>query len=334
VAGALKVTLLGPRGQGPNPRRASVEAFDTLLQANYFFERGDEESLKRAFVYYEQAIRLDPGYAAAWAGQSEVYSVQAFLGERPEEEGVRNARASAERALALDPDLASAHRALGYIKMKHDWDWAGADAEFQRAVALDPGSSWALANEGRLSFFLGRPDEALAFIRRAIDMDPLDALLRQFSADAAAAAGRLDEAEAGYRKALELSPEIFGAREALSRVYLLKGTPEAALGEIERPSASATGLYSLALIYHAMGRTSEADAALGGLIEKFQEVRAYQIAAVYAYRGEADHAFEWLERAYLQRDPSLTFTKIDPFLKSLAGDPRFVVFLRKMNLLS
>jgi eukaryotic-like serine/threonine-protein kinase len=332
VAEALKVTLLGSGAQGQSPRTESVEAYDAFLQAEYFFQRGDDVSLGKAFDGYQQAIRLYPGYAAAWAGLSEVYSAQAFLGARPEEEGVRSARDAAEHALTLDPDLASAHRALGYVKMKHDWDWSGADAEFQRALALDPSSVWATANAGRLDYFRGRLEESLVLLHGAVERDPLDPLLRQFTADVAMAAGRLDEAEAEYGKALELSPEIYGARDALSRVYLLKGMPEAALDEIRKPAASATGLYSLALVYHALGRRNDADAALRELTEKFGEARAYQVAAVYAYRGEPDRAFEWLERAYVQRDPSLTFTKVDPFLRGLAGDPRYVAFLEKMHL--
>jgi TolB-like protein len=116
VAEALKVTLLGSGAQGQSPRTESVEAYDAFLQAEYFFQRGDDVSLGKAFDGYQQAIRLYPGYAAAWAGLSEVYSAQAFLGARPEEEGVRSARDAAEHALTLDPDLASAHRALGLVR--------------------------------------------------------------------------------------------------------------------------------------------------------------------------------------------------------------------------
>jgi tetratricopeptide (TPR) repeat protein len=265
---------------------------------------------------------------------AEARSRQADKGYLPVEEGYRKAREAVERALALDPNLAEAHAAMGWIKTHYDWDWTGADASLQQALALEPGNARVVRDAARLARTLGHFDEALALDRRAVELDPLSGTAHYDLGFQAYYAGLLEEAVTAFKKALEFSPERVEAHTLLGRVYLAQAHPQEALAEIEREPERLLRLYGQALAYHALGRKKESDAALAELIAKYHADAAYQIAEVYAFRGEADRAFEWLERAYAQRDPGLTQMKGDPLLKSLERDPRYAAFLKKMKLSS
>jgi len=332
VAGSLKVTLLGGKTATPSTQGANAEAYNAYLQGEYFSKRGSKENLEKAVSYYEQAIKLDPGYALAWVGLGVARSSQADRGYLPTEEGYRKAREAAERALALDPNLAEAHAAMGWIKKNYDWDWAGADASYQRALALEPGNATVVRGAAALAATLGRFEEAMALDRRAVELDPLSVATHNNLGLAAYRAGRLEEAAAAFKKAVELNPERPSVHADLGRVYLAQAHPQEALAEMEREPEPFWRLYGLALAYHALGQKKEADAALAELVAKYQAEAAFQIAEVYAFRGEADRAFEWLERAYAQRDAGLSEMKGDPLLKSLERDPRYAAFLKKMRL--
>ncbi|MCI0657657.1 MAG: tetratricopeptide repeat protein, partial [Acidobacteria bacterium] len=330
VAGEMKVTLLG--GNRPSARSANPEAYSSLLQGRYFHERQTKEDLEKAVGYYQQALKLDSGYARAWAWLGLAYSDQAGGGFVPTEEGYRKARPAIEQALKLDENLALAHTAMGFLQRDHDWDWSAAEASFQRAVSLEPRNEGGLVGLAALALTLGRFEEALTLSRRAVELDPLNFYALERHADAAEGAGRLDEAVAVRKKILELNSEYPGGRAFLGGIYLLQSRPQEALAEIEREKHPVWQLFGLALAHHALGRKKESNAALAQLIKKYPAEAGYQIAEVYAFRGEADPAFEWLERAYVQRDPGLAWVKGDPFLKSLKGDPRWAAFLRKMRL--
>jgi len=250
----------------------------------------------------------------------------------PVDEGSREAREAVERALALDVNLAEAHTALVQIKMFQDWDWTGMDAESKRALALDPGNSDVLVQAAGATMTLGRFEEALPLFRRALEIDPLNVLTWWYLGYTYLSADRLEEAEAAYKKAVELNPQFQWAHNHLGVVYLLQGRPEVALAEMERETQHSLRLQGLGLAYHRLGKRKEADAALRDLIEEFATGAAFQIAEVYAFRGEDDRAFEWLERAYVQRDAGLAWTKISPLLKNLERDSRYAAFLKKMRL--
>jgi len=179
---------------------------------------------------------------------------------------------------------------------------------------------------------LGRFDEALQFNRRAVDLDPLNAESWESLGEKEFFVGQLDEAAADSKKALELSPDVGFSHFFLSQIYIIQGRPHDALPEIElvRDDSYRGSLYAIA--YHALGRKKESDAALSKLITKYHARMAYQIAEVYAFRNQSDEAFEWLDRAYAQRDGGLIATKVEPLLKNLHGDPRFAAFLKKLNL--
>jgi len=332
VAGSLKVALLGKKTAIPSSQGTNADAYNAYLQGEYFLKRHGKENLEKSLGYYEQTIKLDPGYAPAWVGLAAARSDQADRGYLPVEEGYRKAREAAERALALDANLAEAHAAMGGIKMSYDWDWAGAEASYQRALALEPGNAKFVRNAGMLAKTLGRFDEALAQDRRAVELDPLSVPAHNTLGFAAYYAGRREEAAAALKKALELNPEFPGSHNSLGQVYLAQSHPQEALAEMEREPEPELRLQGQALAYHALGRKKESDVALAELIAKYQAEAAFQIAEVYAFRGEADRALEWLERAYSQRDSGLAEMKGDPLLKSLERDPRYAAFLKKMRL--
>jgi TolB-like protein/DNA-binding winged helix-turn-helix (wHTH) protein/cytochrome c-type biogenesis protein CcmH/NrfG len=310
----------------------SPEAFDAYLQGYYHFERDTDKDTEMAAKYYERATQLDPSYALAWVGLSRARNWQANTGLIPVEEGHRLAREAVERALALNPNLAEAHTQMGRIKQQVDFDWAGAAASFRRAVALDPGNPEVVRAAASSAARLGRFDEALPLNRRAVDLDPLNADSWELLAETEYYMGQLDQATADFKKALELNPDVVAAHEQLSKISVMRRRPQDALPEIELVRYDEMRLYMYAIAYYALGRQKESDAALSEFITKYHANGAYQIAEVYAFRNQTVEAFEWLERAYAQRDGGLIGTKVDPLLKNLHSDPRFAAFLKKLNL--
>lgn len=247
-------------------------------------------------------------------------------------EGTVRAQREVEKALALDPDLAEAHSVLGLIKTFYEWDWSGAEAAHERALQLAPGNAAVMRGAAFLATALGRFDKAIALCREAADLDPLSVRAHYYLGLNLWHAGQPDDAEAAVRKALELNPQYPNARALLGTIELTRSKPDAALQEVEREADPFWRRLGLALAYHALGRKNEADAALAELVEKDKQDSAFQIAEVHAFRGEADQAFDWLERAYIQRDGGLSRVKGDPLLKNLEADPRYKAFLRKLNL--
>jgi TolB-like protein/DNA-binding winged helix-turn-helix (wHTH) protein len=308
------------------------EAFDAYLQGYHFFEGNTDKDADMAAKYFERATQLDPSYALAWAYLSRARNWQANEGLIPMEEGRRLAREAVERALSLNPNLAVAHAQMGRIKQQVDYDWGGGNASFQRAVALEPGNAEHVSKAALSAALLGRFEEALQLGRRAIDSDPLNAGSWDDLAETELLMGRLNQAAADCKKALELNPDDFSAPITLSQVYLMQGRPQDALPEIDHVHFSPHRAHLYAIAYYALGRKKESDGALSELITKYHASNAFEIATTYAFRNQNDKAFEWLDRAYTQRDPSLIGTSVEPLLKSLHNDPRFAALLKKLNL--
>jgi TolB-like protein/DNA-binding winged helix-turn-helix (wHTH) protein/Tfp pilus assembly protein PilF len=303
------------------------EAFEAYFQGRYSGQDPDV-----AAKYFERATQLDPTYALAWVWLARARFRQVDSGRVPTEEGQRLAREAVERALALDPNLAAANATMGGLKQTFDFDWAGGAAYFQRALALEPSNPEILTVAANSAAQFGRFDEALRLIRRAVELDPLNANLRAGRGQLEYWGGALDEAIVDLKRALELNPKA-SPRIILAEIYVMQGKSQDALAEIEqlRPG-SPFRLQQSAIAYHALGRGKESDAALQELIAKYQTIAAFQIAEVYAFRNEPDKAFEWLDRAYAQRDGGVSLTKAEPLLKNLHSDPRYAAFLKKLNL--
>jgi TolB-like protein/class 3 adenylate cyclase/tetratricopeptide (TPR) repeat protein len=327
-AGVKAEVLAAAKGRGEN-----AEAYRLYLQGRFFEDRLTREDTAKSIGYYRQALELDPQYALAWAGVSRAHTNQAgYSWDLAIAEGFGKAREAAERALELDPDLAEGHAALGQIRRLYDWDWNGADASFRRALELAPGNAQVIRDAGGLAGNLGRPQEALELLRRAVVLDPLSAPAHRSLARSAFFADFLDEAEAAGQKALELSPQGGLTHFWLGLVRLGQGRLDEAQEMFQREAHDTFRLLGLSQVHHARGRSAESAAALQELIKKDAAGAAYQIALGYAYRGETELAFEWLERAYVQRDPGLGMMKISQPLRKMHDDPRWQPFIEKMGL--
>jgi TolB-like protein/DNA-binding winged helix-turn-helix (wHTH) protein len=314
------------------PHPVNPEAFDAYLQGYHFLERRTAKDLEMAARYFERATQIDPGYALAWVGLSRARYWQANEGMIPVGEGQRLAREAVERALALNPNLATAHSQMGRIKRQVDFDFAGANASFQRALALEPSNLEIVTQASSSAAVFGHFDEALQLARRAVDLDPLNANGWENLGESEFFNGQLDKAAADCKKAVELDPDVSPGHYFLSQIYILQGRPRNALREIELVHSDVLRAFLHLIAYHALGREKGLDAALSEFIAKFHAGSAYQIAQVDAFRNQPNEAFDWLDRAYSQRDGGLMFTKIDPLLSSLHNDPRFAALLKKLNL--
>jgi len=331
VAKEIQVRLpVRQQGELAQPQPVNPEAFQAYLQGYYFWEKNTGQDTEMAGKYYERATQLDPSFALAWAGLSRVHKWQASRGDIPLEEGYRRAREEVRRALALNPKLAAAHMQLGRIQQQVDFDWTAADASFKRAFELEPGNTEAVTMAASSAELFGRFDEALRLNRRAAELDPLNAFGWDALAETEFLAGRLDEAAAHGRKALELSPDVWPGSVLLSQIYIVQGRPKDALTEIERVREESTRTWLRALAYFALGRKKDSDAALSELIAK-RPPNTYYIAQIYAFRNQSNEAFQWLDRAYAQRNSGLIEVKVDPLLNSLRHDPRYAALLKKLN---
>jgi TolB-like protein/DNA-binding winged helix-turn-helix (wHTH) protein/Flp pilus assembly protein TadD len=332
---ALRLKLLGGNGQpvASTLRSANPEAYQAYLQAEYFNGRGrSKEDLGKSLVYTDTAIKLDEKYAPAWALRASVQNLMAEVGLTDPTEGFRKARADAERAIALDPTLASAYLALAKTQISCDWDWGAADTSVTKAAALEPGSVEVFRLRSDLSMVLGNLDQAIWLYQQAVALDPLRANSHLALGELMYKAGRYDEAQAALQQALYLNPQAAYVQVVLGQILIAQGKPQQALTEIEREPSQWAQLTGQALTYHALGRKQDSNAALAALIGKYDTLSAYQIAQVYAYRGESDKSFEWLERAYKQRDTGLPEIKTDPLLRNLLHDQRYTELLKRMRL--
>jgi TolB-like protein/DNA-binding winged helix-turn-helix (wHTH) protein/Tfp pilus assembly protein PilF len=328
VAGALTNTGLPPnRSAGACGQNG--EAYNLLLQGRYLGRRNTRADRDRSIDLYRQAVALEPGCARAWAWLSTGYGVQTAEGWAEPDSGYQHARDAAERALRLDPLEADAHAALAYVEEYRDWNWSGAQAELQRARALNAGDVRVLNMSGHLAMDMGQTETAIAFYRRAVGADPLSPGALGGLAGVLWGSGNTNEAEAIYRRRLMLSPA--GNHTWLGLILLDRGDKAGALAEIEQETNPEQRLMGLGIVQNALGNRAASDQALAELIEKFPN-RPTEIAHVYARRAEPDAAFQWLERAFSRRDSGMLWLKNDVALRPLLADPRYNALLRRMGL--
>jgi Tfp pilus assembly protein PilF len=259
-------------------------------------------------------------------------SALAANGFVPPAQGYEAARSAAKKALALDPNLARAHNAMAKILIEHDWDWSAAQKHVDLALQLDPGNSSSLVWGAILADTTGNFEQAIELSRKALAVNPLDPQVALNLARVLYRAGQLPQAQQAIEQALRLNPGVPLGHLVAGQVQLAMGKPQAALAQTEQDQAEDARIFGQALAYYALARKPEADAAIANYEKKFGNDDPYEIAAVHAYRGEADQAFTWLERARLAHEEGCGLAKADPLLRGITKDPRFADFLRKMNL--
>ena len=328
VVEELKVTLLGA---APKARTTDPEAYALYLQAKQLGRQGTAEAYKQSDALYRKVLAIDPRFAPAWHGVSSNFSNETSQGLLPNKEGFAQSREAATKALAIDPEYAPAHADLGWIAMFGDNDLAGAAQHFERALAIDPADLNILGNVATLLRSLGRMNEALALEEAIARRDPVDVTGLYNLAYDQRMAGQLDASIASLRTVLSLAPGRGGARYQLSVALLLKGDAAGALAETEQETSEVWKMIGLPMACHALGRKTDSDAALATLIAKYEKDAPYNIAYIYAFRGEPDKAFEWLEKAVEYRDPGVGEIVTENLFDKIHADRRWQAFLRKVG---
>ena len=337
IAAALKTELSPDEDTRVRKEPTSdLQAYKLFLKGRQWFVRYTTESYVRAIESFDRAVARDPTFARAWANLAEAYTEMAESGSTPPDVAYEHAAAAAANALRLDPDLAAAHWATGHIKMVRDFDWAGAEQEFKRALELSPSDDDTLDLYGRLCAGLGRFDEAIALQRRAHELDPL--AHRMDVVTSLLRAGRFEQAAVEGRDAVDLEPGYDRARATLGWAYFLSGKKDEGLAELEEAVAISPGntmwLGQLGQAHAMAGNTVKAREILKELEERARAayVSPYHFAYVYTGLGEFDRAMDWLERAVEQRTGPAFSIKGSFLLTRLHEHPRFRAMMRKMKL--
>ena len=308
-----------------------MEAHNAYLQGHFHFQRRNVEDYRKAVGYFDEAIRLDPDYALAYAERSEAWTfIGDLTGQRPTT--YPKARSDAEKAVAIAPALAEARAALGWVRCFVDWKFAEGLSELKRAKELSPANPTANDLLARIVAYLGRVDEAERQARHAVELDPLSTVTQGNLARVLFYAGKLDEADAVARKAAELQPAGASSHRWQTLIAVQRGDGATALREAQLEPNEGYRLFELAIAQYAVGDRQAADAALADLIAKAREGFAYQIAEVYAMRGEKEKAFEWLQISFDDRDSGMLSLLVDPLLRGLRDDPRYKNLLAKLGL--
>ncbi len=336
VAGALKVTLLGDIAQKIElGGTRNPGAFDAYLRASKAMQsvHDEERDIPPAIAVYTEAIQLDPNYALAFAGRS--YALSTYAGQVATDAAIREdygkAESDARRALALAPDLADAHMALAAVIATGMLDFARANEEYERAVALAPGNAPVLRESGLFAAAMGHFDAAIASARRAVMLDPLDRRSYTVLGHVEYGARRYEEAAGTHAAAINLNPEY-------KADYAYRGLAFYGLGDFKRASASCEmkrdyweNQQCLAVVYEKLGRHADAVAELKKIHDTLGNAAAYQHATIYAQWGDRTKALEWLDTAMRLRDPGLTNLKTDPLMDPLRQEPRFQAAMRQLK---
>ena len=327
VVAQLKVTLLGAV---PTVRETDPAVYALFLQARFMAYQGTPEAWEQSLALYEQVLEIDPDYAAAWVGLAALITNQRITVNLSPEESVAAAREAANRALEIDPAYALVHAVLGRIALD-DGDLRAAARHIERALVLEPTNPLILWGAGILARSLGRMDESMAIQKYAVARDPVNLRGHFLLGLAYYHAGQPDEAIDSLRTALRLSPGYVLAQLMIGIALHEKGEYDAALAAVQAESHEGYRLAGLAIVHHALGQMAESDAALAELIDKYDQQNPAGIATALAFRGEADRAFDWLEKAVQYKDPLLSLTAATILFANLHDDPRWLPFLESIG---
>jgi serine/threonine-protein kinase len=314
----------------------NAEAYQLYLKGRFYWNKRTEEGLTKATAYFNEALEKDPTYALACTGLADCYALLYEYSPDHPKDLYAKAKAAAERAIALDDSLAEAHTSLA-AAYEYEWNWSQAEAQYARAIELNP--NYDTAHHWYSAYLISRKrfDEAIRESRRALELDPLSLIINTALGRALHCAGQHDRAIEQLRKTLELDPNFAEAHFQLGLAYEGRGSYDEAIQAFERfkeLSGDESAKAWVARVYAESGKRSQAIKILGELTAKSKsgEPSPYPIATIYAALGDKDRAFEWLGKVYEQRSYYVVFLNSDPGLANLRGDQRFTELLRKIGL--
>lgn len=330
VAQTMLIKLNGDEQQQLRKRETeNVEAYQEYIRGRYFWNKRDEEGLKKSLAHFQQAINLDPNYGQAYAGLADAYTVIANYRIEPftEDETFRKAKAAATKALEINESLAEAHTSLAFIKTFYEHDGSGAESEFKRAIELNP--NYATAHHWYSEYLAmrgGRESEAMTEIKRAQELDPLSPVINVTLGERLYYARRYDEAITQLRRTLEISPDFGPAYYILGLAFEQKGMYEEAIAELRKAKEISRGshvvLASLGHTYALVGQKDAARKILDELLAK-RSPAPYEIAMIYQGLGEKQRTLGWLKKIKDRKDEVYMMLRLDPRFDDLRSDPRF-----------
>ena len=314
-------------------------AYENYLKGRYYFNQRTQDALNKSIASFQEAIATDPAYAPAYSGLAQAYAMLGFRGGLPSKDALSSAKKAALKAIELDDSLVEPHASVAFIAETFEWDWAAAEREYRRALELGPGDAQTHNWYAGYLTYTGRFDEGIAEAKRARELDPLSLPINNALAGRLLAGTRYDEAVRQVQATLELDTHYAPAHQTLGWVYLHAGKQNEAIREFQSAlalsGAADTDIQlDLGFAYAVSGKRDEARAILTQVERQHQQgvVPAASVAVLYVALGQSDEAFAWLEKAYAERDPQLTYLKAGRRFEPLRDDPRFKQLLRRVGL--
>jgi len=338
IADTLRAKLTGSEERMMSKKpTANPEAYELYLKGRFFWNKRTGVDLRKSIDYFDQAVAKDPSYALAYAGLADAYVLLSGFGAASPKDSLPEAKAAAEKGLELDGTLGEAHASLAQALLAYDFNFAGANREFRRAIELNPNYATAHHWYGESVLTpLGQFEDGVAELKRALQLDPLSVIINADVGTVLTSARRYDEAIEQLRKTLEMDPSFYYAHYNLGEALEMKGLTEDAVAEYQKATALNDDPVPQALLGHLyakLGRKDEARRILQRLRDSPKEryVTPYLFAMIHLGLGEKDRAIDFLEKTYEDRDGySIAFIKVDPFLDPLHGDPRFEALVQKV----
>ncbi len=332
IKGTLQISV-------PHQRQTDAEAYALYLQARHQRRLGTAQGYEESIRLYRSALAIDPDYAPAWDEMAASYQSQAITGLKPSEEAFELAREAALKAIEIDPGYAPAYDTLGFMAQYYEPDLAAAARYYQRALQLAPRDSGITGSAGIFLHTLGRTKASIPPIEFSAAADPLSPGWKYMLGLAYLSDGRTSQAIEAFEATLALSPDFSLAHHNLGIALMLDGRPDEAIAALQKEKRENWRLIGMAMALFALentrdetpGESGAADLALTELIEKYGENSAYNIAYVYAYRNDADSAFEWLRKAVETEDPGMGEVLSQPLFNNLHEDPRWIPFLSTLG---
>jgi len=342
ITNNLQLKLSGTEEKNVNKNYTEdVEAYQLYLKGRYYWSKRTEDGAMKAIEYFNEAIKKDPNYALAYTGLADAYCSLGFsfdVGSLPPREAMPKAKEAALKALELDNTLSEAHTSLAMINLLFDWDWAGAEREFKRAIELDPNNANAHHWYSHYLLPMGRTEESLAESKRALENGPLDLILNVHLGWHYLYTRQYKLAAEQFNKSLEMDPNYVQARRYLGLTYEQTGQHEEALAALQSALALVKRNADIeAEVGHALAvanKKAEAQRALDRLLALSKErfVSSYDVATIYAGLGDSDKALSWLDKAVEERSDLLVYVQVDPRFDALHRDPRFIKLVQKVGL--